>query len=89
MKINTLNRRHVIQATTAGLSTRFVVPFAGVHRATTLTITTGNRSVSLNGRQVRALREVLSKSTQLPRKAAKPAKPAKPTKPVKKGSSTR
>lgn len=70
MKINTQNRRHVIQTTTAGLSTQFVVPFAGVHRATTLTLRTGNRSLSLNGRQVRALREVLNKSTQLSRKTS-------------------
>ena len=92
MKINTQNRRHVIQASTAGLSTQFVVPFAGVHRATTLTIRTGNRSISLNGRQVRALREVLAKSTKLPSKSAKPtkpAKPSKPSKPVKNSSSIR
>lgn len=68
MKINTQNRRHVIQSTTAGISAQFVVPVAGAHRATSLTIRTGNKSVSLNGRQVRVLREVLAKSTQLTRK---------------------
>ena len=71
MKINTQNRRHIIQSTTAGLAAQFVVPVAGAHRATTLTIRTGNRSVALNGRQVRALRDVLAKSTELVRGASK------------------
>ena len=71
MKINTQNRRHIIQSTTAGLAAQFVVPVAGAHRATSLTIRTGNRSVALNGRQVRALRDVLAKSTELVRGTSK------------------
>jgi hypothetical protein len=91
MNIKTQNKQHIIQSKSAGLVTQFVVPFAGVHRATSLTISDGNNTIGLNGRQIRALQGVLSKSNEITRlknvnntkKPAKPAKPAKPVKPVK------
>lgn len=91
MKIKTQNRQHIIQCKTAGLAAQFVVPFAGVHRATSLTISDGKSTIGLNGRQVRTLHGVLSKSNEITRlknadktkKTDKPKKTEKPKKAVK------
>jgi len=85
MKIKTQNRQHIIQCKTAGLAAQFVVPFAGVHRATSLTISDGKSTIGLNGRQVRALHGVLSKSNEITRlkNADKTKKTDKPKKAVK------
>lgn len=88
MKIKTQNRQHIIQCKTAGLAAKFVVPFAGAHRATSLTISDGKSTIGLNGRQVHVLRGVLSKSKQIirlkktdkPKKTETPKKTDKPKK---------
>jgi len=59
------NRLHYVYEQTAGLNARMSTPFKNARKATKLTITSGNTSIDLNGRQVRALRNVIAKATAL------------------------
>jgi len=59
------NRLHYVYENIAGISTRMSTPFKNAKRATKLTITNGNTTLDLNGRQVRALRNVIAKATSL------------------------
>ena len=83
---NEKKKQHFVQRKTATINTYIAVPFSGTHGATRLTIRSGETRMDLNGRQVRALREVLAESTRLNqrtvRSQAKPVTPA--TKPVTK-----
>jgi len=64
MKIINDSRRktYFVQRKNAAINTYIAGPTDGAHRATRLTIHSGKTRLDLNGRQIRALREVLDKS---------------------------
>jgi hypothetical protein len=67
MKI--INKSHqkmyFVQRKNSAINTYIAGPTKGAHRATRMTILTGDTRLDLNGRQIRALREVLDKSKSL------------------------
>lgn len=67
MKIINDSRRktYFVQRKNAAINTFIAGPTNGAHRATRLTIQAGKTRLDLDGRQIRALREVLDKSRSL------------------------
>jgi len=67
MKIINDSRRktYFVQRKNAAINTYIAGPTNGAHRATRLTIQAGKTRLDLDGRQIRALREVLDKSRSL------------------------
>lgn len=62
---NTRQKTYFVQRKNAAINTYIAGPTNGAHRATRLTIQSGKTRLDLNGRQIRALREVLEKSKAL------------------------
>lgn len=61
--INDARRKtYFVQRKNSAINTYIAGPTNGAHRATRLTIQAGKTRLDLNGRQIRALREVLDKS---------------------------
>ena len=67
MKIINDSRRktYFVQRKTSAINTYIAGPTNGAHRATRLTVQVGKTRLDLNGRQIRALREVLDKRRTL------------------------
>lgn len=64
MKIINDSRRktYFVQRKNAAINTYIAGPTNGAHRATRMTIQSGKTRLDLNGRQIRAIREVLDAS---------------------------
>lgn len=62
---NTRKKQVFVQQKNDSINAYITVPFAGAHRATKLTIRSGETRLDLNGRQVKTLRAVLEKSRVL------------------------
>lgn len=62
---NKRQKTYFVQRKNAAINTYIAGPTDGAHRATRLTILAGKTRLDLNGRQIRALREVLEKSKTL------------------------
>jgi len=64
MKVINDSRRktYFVQRKNAAINTYIAGPTNGAHRATRMTIQSGKTRLDLNGRQIRAIREVLDAS---------------------------
>jgi len=57
---NTRNKTNFVGHNTTGVEIYLSTPFAKAKKASRLTVRAGNARVDLNGRQIKALREVLA-----------------------------
>lgn len=65
IKQNTKTRQHYVIGNIAGMNTRMATPFKNSKKATKLTITSNGKTIEINGRQVRALRDIITKAYAL------------------------
>lgn len=56
---NNRNKTNFVGHNTTGVEVYLSTPFSGVKKASRLTLRDGDSRIDLNGRQIRALREVL------------------------------